>query len=439
MIDRHGGGTGWRGAVFVGVLGPVAFYGADLWEHAPSTGAAVLGTACLLSRTDRWTGLLGGALWGIAVSFRLEAGIVAVALGLVILFTPALRLFLMRAKIRAALFTVAAVSVFVVDRLLEQLVLASAVRNDRVVGPGPSGGGLAGQVGSDLGQRVRDVLVTNVGIIANDRDIGGFVLGTLYLAALVVLSIGVTGRRLPRWIRVLSIVWVVIVSLMIAVDPSFVPGMFVAAPLAALGAVCASARGPSSSVPLALGRAGLLSLPLIWAFQWTGSLSAQWGGRYQLTVAAFLTLSGLPAMRNTRDRSAALTLVGASVVVGLVAMVWHVERTNDIGPVFAELASVECPGQLIVSTHEFLIREGGGTGPVQEQRLGNCRLLSTTPAGAIDALDVALETGREAATILYAGSVDRSRLELDHWDIDSVELLDAGRIPLTVVQVSRQE
>ena len=76
---------------------------------------------------------------------------------------------------------------------------------------------------------------------------------------------------------------------------------------------------------------------------------------------------------------------------------------------------------------------------MQEQRLGNCRLLSTTPAGAIDALDVALETGREAATILYAGSVDRSRLELDHWDIDSVELLDAGRIPLTVVQVSRQE
>ena len=44
MLAKAIGGTGWV-ALFATAFGPVAFFGADTWEHAPATDAAILGTA----------------------------------------------------------------------------------------------------------------------------------------------------------------------------------------------------------------------------------------------------------------------------------------------------------------------------------------------------------------------------------------------------------
>ena len=76
-------------------------------------------------------------------------------------------------------------------------------------------------------------------------------------------------------------------------DLAFVPGLFVAFPLA-IGAVLVRARGKAQLVVVvAVG-----ALPLVWAFQYLGGAGPQWGGRYILTSGVLL---GVVATVRLRD------------------------------------------------------------------------------------------------------------------------------------------
>ncbi len=432
LLDRSSGGSGWLALFLVGGVGTVAFYGADVWEHAPAAGAAVLGTALLLTRSGMGAAVIGGTLWGLAIAFRIETGIVALALACVLALTPSLRTPLLKRWPRQAVFSVLVGSVLLFDRWLEQALISSTVRDARIVGDS-GGAGQVARAGGELGQRLRDVLVTNIGVIANDVDPQVFLIGALYCASLLVLALDVTGIRFRR-LHVGAATTVIVVLALKVVSGGFVPGMFVAAPIAAVGAVSAWRGRPGDGLPVALARAALLALPIVWFFQWTGTLTAQWGGRYQLTSGALLTVAGLSALRSGWERPAARVLVGVAVVVGALGLTWHVERTDDVAEVFAELGEVPCDG-VLVSAQRFFLREGGGTEAVQAQKLDDCRLLSADPATVPRALTVARTLGIDRATILYRGQGTIDAGALQPWKVQSTSFDDLGRIPVTILQV----
>lgn len=437
MLDRASGGGGWLALVMVGALGAVAPYGADVWEHAPAAGAAVLGTALLLTDRRLGTGAIAGVLWGAAVSLRIETGIVAAALALVLLVTSDQRRRLLRLWPRHLLFGASALATLFADRFLEEQVLTSGVRDARLVGGGGAGGGgQVAQAGADLGQRLRDVFVTNLGVLANDRDLAAVVLGVIFIAALAVLAASVLRGR-PEGLPVVAagiVAGAVVVQRFL--DRGFVPGMFAAAPLAMLGALVAVQRRAGAPISAVLARAALLALPVVWVFQWTGSLTAQWGGRYQLTSSAFLTVAALPALRSGLRRTSGRTLVGVAVAVGLLGLSWHAERTHRTADAFERLRDVPCEGVLI-SAQRFFLREGGGLRDIQRQQLGDCRLLSADPASVPGALAVAAHLGHRQAMVVYHGIGEIDPRSLAPWTVESVGTGELDpELPITVVGLS---
>lgn len=435
-LDRIAGGRGLVSFALVGGLGTVSFYGSDVWEHAPAAGAAILGTALLLGRQGAWSALAGGALWGIAVSLRIETGVVAMAIGAVLIATPQLRRRFLEGWTRTLVFLATGVGVLTADRVLERVVLSSNVRDARAVGGVAAGGGGGGQVGqaaSELGQRTSDILLTNIGIVARS-DLYTYLLGTIYCLSLLGLALDHVGVRIGRALLGLcSIVTVLVVGLVV-VDPGFVPGMLVAAPLSILGAIVAVQRGAQPMVHVAIARAALLALPVIWTFQWTGSLDAQWGGRYQLTSAGLLTVVGVSVLNRHRPSWSGRVLLGAAVAIGAMGLGWHVERTLAIAEVFEEMSELECNGVLI-SADEFLLREAGGTTEIQSQKIDGCRLLSTTIPQVPQALSIAEREDVRQATIIFRGhgSVDDELFE--PWRKLSTVQTSLGRIPVTLVEV----
>ena len=434
LLDRASGGAGWLALALTGGVGSIAFYGADTWEHAPAAGAAILGTALLIRTSGYTSGVIGGALWGLAVAFRLETGLVALALALVLALTAPLRRALLRSWPRQALFAASALVVVAGDRILERAVLSSGIRDSRVVGSAGGGGGQIAGAASNVGQRARDVLVTNLGTRPDDTDVLAFAVGAVFCAALGLLAVDLVRGSLGHRIRYGGAAVIALVLLLSTVDRGFVPGMFVAAPLAVVGVVVAVRSGPSGPVPPALARAALVALPVIWAFQWVGNLTAQWGGRYQLVSAGLLTVAGIAGLRDRWHTFGGRVILAAAVWIGLLGLAWHVERTMLIAEPFDDLAEVPCDG-VLVSAEEFFLREGGGLDAVQQQQLGDCALLTSTPASAVDALGVAAEMGVRRGTVVYRGTGSVAASSLRPWTIESVTADRLGRLPVTVVEV----
>ena len=168
----------------------------------------------------------------------------------------------------------------------------------------------------------------------------------------------------------------------------FVPGLFPAAPVAAVGVWGVQRRVAGSGALQVVAIGGLVSLPVVWAFEWVGNLTAQWGGRYLLVGAVLLTTVGAAAIAGGDRDTPRIVLVVVAIAVGVSGLVWHVERTSNYATVIDDLVAAPCD-QVLIVTSPFLLREGGSFDAVRRGGTEHCRYLSASPSDIDTALSVA--------------------------------------------------
>jgi len=340
--------AGWASFWIVGLCSPVAIYALDFWEHAPGVACmvaavAVLGRVLDGSRPVAWS-VAAGALLGFAATLRTETfvyALVIVGLACLLLLIHARRL---AASFLAGVGAIAGFAVpWLANRALEQQ-LGGQDRGGRVSGAASSAGL------DQLERRIREAFTTLFSVRPSD---GGEAVGLL-LVVLVVAAV-VYQRRDSRVGRGALVVAAGLHLAVIAGGLDFVPGMLVAAPLAVVGLVAWS----SAMTPVARYAYGVavLSLPLVWWFQFLGGARPQWGGRYTLTSCTLLVVLGVVHVVRTGDRRLRLGLLGLSGLVTLTGAAWLFERSHEVDRYFAEL--VERPEDVIVVRNGFFVREGG--------------------------------------------------------------------------------
>lgn len=426
MIDRSAGGSGVLAFVLVGVTGPVAFYGTDTWEHAPAVGASMLGTAYILTRSSWSTGALGGLLWGLAVSMRTETAIVAVALGFAVLVVPETRRMIVERRFRVLLAASIGGAVLVLDRWFQQTLIGSDVRSERAsTQVGRAFGGMA--------DRVRDAVVTTIGLFPTDVDRRALAIGAIFVAVIFLLGVSLGSDAIrPALTRSFAVVVLAILAFRIR-DPSFVPGLFASAPIAILGLLAVGRGRPPLLRAISLG--AVVALPAIWAVQWTGNLAPQWGGRYSLLSGALLAVCGTAVVRPHLSTFVGRTVVLVTVAIGVLGLVWHVERTVLFGRVADEVLDVDCD-DVLISASPYLLREAGSYPDVRRGiRSDGCRLLSAQ-AGELDfALEVAARSGARRPRVLLRGLSPSLPPALEDRRVVSTREIEIDEVDITVVTI----
>lgn len=427
IIERSVGGSGRCSFAVIGGVSPVAFYGTEVWEHAPAVGTAVLGTALILCRSGLWSGALAGLLWGLAILMRVETGIVALGLALGVLLVTEVRTDLLREKTRLLVIGGFASLVFMVERVAQARLIGSDIRSERAATQ--ASGAL-----DELGDRALGAYVSTVGLISTDSNVVALMVGGAFVGVLLVLGAVIEGARLePRLVRGFALVAGVVVLLRVS-DPAFVPGAFVAAPVATVGIYAMrSSAVPHNLRVLSIG--ALVALPVTWAVQWRGSQAPQWGGRYVLLSTTLLAICGLSLVRLRGRTLAGHVVLAATVAIGSMGLYWHVERTRAMGAAVEELLEVACE-DVFVSTAEYLLREGGAFDEIRAGvRTDDCRLLSTGLVGLDDALETASRSGAMRASVLFAGAVDDPSSVLDISRIRSRDVVSLNGLAFTVFVV----
>lgn len=396
MARLMGATTDGQSAAFwlVGLAGPVLIYSLDLWEHTIGL-AAMAWSAVALMEADRrsrrqrlsW-GLGAGLLWGFAFSMRTESLIYAAVLTATIL---AHRAFIER-RIREAIETGVATTIGLLGSIaanvaLEVLVLGSSFRTGRAEAT-------ATEAGATFSLRLREGLVTTFGLGSSDL---GIVFGLLVFS---LLAVAIWATRRPetvneRW-PVLAVGAVVPSALYLVSNGfGFVPGLFVTAPVAIAGIVLGR-KGRGS--PLVWG--ALFSLPVVWAFQYTGGAGPQWGGRYTLMSAFVFTVAGatmLPSM----ERVVRGVLVVGSVSITLFGLVWMSVRTHHVAD--AAVVLRDRSDQVVVASRAagFLPREF--TPAISERRW----LTTASDADLVRASEVVTAAGDDDFAVMFIEGVDQ--------------------------------
>ncbi len=354
-MAEHLGGRGGAAFWLVG-LGPIGFYGADLWEHAPAAGIGLAALALTIRSPRRWTALGIGLLFGLAGVLRAELVLVAVACGVGVLVTPSVRQRWLRDLLLPVLAVVGAAAVVAANLLIERSYLP---------GGGGAGAGRAGRATSlasgaaqTPSQRWQDVLATGTGLLPS-YSAEALMTGGLFFVLLVLVAAQATGRvRLSRLLQnVLLAALAALAVLRLLTEPAFVPGMFAAAPLGVLGLLWR---------PTGAGRllkvTALCSLPAIWLLSWRGDLVAQWGGRYLLVSGALLVVLGVVAAERIGWRTPGVSvLVGLTMVASLGGLAFHAYRTSEVAAGIAAIERAAAPDAVVLSTVTHLGREAGAT------------------------------------------------------------------------------
>jgi hypothetical protein len=336
----------------VGLLGPVAFYTGDLWEHAPAVGVALLATALVVDARGWWSAAVAGLAIGSAVVLRAEVAIHAVALAAMILAVGECRRWWLARWRWLVAGACGAVLPVIGNHVLEQAVMSTDLRSDRA-------GALVQGAGTSLGLRVSGAFVQATGLFADDGG-GGVVMAVVVAFVLLVLAGVGTGRlRMPPpAVRFLVVLGLALYLGRFAQGLGFIPGMLAASPLAAVGVVAGLGRGIAPWRRALVG-AALLELVLVFVLQWPGNLVAQWGSRYLLVPGAVLAVVGAVALWEhgtaTWFRNGVL---GLATVVAAFGLVWHVQRTNQVAKAFDRIDAVSA-GTVLASTDANFLREGG--------------------------------------------------------------------------------
>lgn len=393
LARRLGGGDGWSAFWLVGLASPLTVYALDFWEH--SLGAALVVWAVVLlvdastppirrSRGNtppaRWVipsgialggyrrALAAGALFGIAATMRQEALVYAAGAAVVTVWA----LLTLRRMVVPALAVCSALAAALVIPLaanlaLERVTVGSDIRGARATGT-------ASGAGDDLATRVQEGALTALALDP-DLEVGSWLVGA---AAVALIAVTVRraggGRREDLGLaRVAFGGAVALYGVRAAGGLGFVPGMLAATPIAAVGLAAPGGvgwrvlTGAGGGADLEGGERRLerrslvlgvavLAVPVVWAFQYPGGASPQWGGRYVLPSGLLLSVLGAVALSRLA-RWARTALVALAVGVTLFGLAWLSVRSHQVARAAAALEQRSEP--VIVARWAHLAREGG--------------------------------------------------------------------------------
>lgn len=371
----------------IGLASPVTIYALDFWEHTIGLALMGWGTVVLLKLLDTdskrsrclYAGLAGLA-FSAAATMRTEAFLYLGVTALVIAVTVVVRDRRFVPWIPPGLLLVVGTAVpFVGNWLLTRWLIGGGLREERTAGA-------AEGLGSGIPLRLREGLVTTFGM-ASDSSNRAILVGVL-AAALIGFTVARSRKRrgldTPAIIALGSCVGLLyLITFLNGLD--FVSGIAGAAPLAVAGAVVVW-RPPASATARTAVTAALVTIPLVWAFQWTGGAGAQWGGRYMLCSMLVLVTAGVTALPSLRKPLPGM-LVGLSVAVTVFGLVWLSVRTHDVDRLFTTLNARTEPVLVADIGLQFVPREGGAT-------YGDHRWLTSSDAATrTDASDVVRDAG----------------------------------------------
>lgn len=350
LARRVGGADAGRRAFWlVGLASPVAVYALDLWEHTLGVAAVTAAVAVLAGIVDhdgpveRWRAPVAGALLGAAATMRTESFVYAVvgvgAVGVVLLLRRQVGPALLAGASAVAGFAVP----WLANRALEE-ALGGTNRSERA-------SGAASNALSEVGERAEEALLTLLG--ARPGAVGSVVVTGALVVGCVVLAVVLQRRGQVTAARA-ALAGAGAIHLLVLVDRGlgFVPGLLVAAPLAAV-ALAAPPAGRAGRYVLAV--AGL-ALPLVWAFQYLGGAGPQWGGRYTLPSSVLLVTLGAVAVGGL-VRWLATGLVVLAGAVTLCGVAWLGERSRAVDRWFE--AATARPEDVLIARNGFLVREAG--------------------------------------------------------------------------------
>lgn len=381
------GGSGWSALWMVGLASPCLFYAADFWEHAPAVGAALLALSFVLDWGWRatWARALGtGALAGIAVVLRTEVAFLFIGVGLVLLTNRNERARMLAHRIWVAIAVATAAVMYSLNLVLERSLMGASTVASRAASQLP-------QTGSALGQRLRDIVLTSVGLFPNEDGLG-LVVGLTAGLAIILLAWAATHGDLSRGARAFAIAVVVLIfGWRLLLGLSAVPGFLAVAPVAAL-----AFTGLFQSRQRILVFGAALALPGIWATEWVGQHAPQWGGRYVLaSTAVFLIVAASVVEHLGLRKPIVAGLVGLTVVMAGFGVVWHIDRTRSIAATMDTLRS-EPSDVVMVTDWPHVGNEGGAW-------YGEHRMLDANPVDGVEDL---------AGTVAIARQMGATRVDV---------------------------
>lgn len=403
-----------------GLAGPVLLYALDLWEHTLGLAAMAWATVALfkatgagadapLGRGARTAALAcaAGLLWGVGFSMRTESLLYGAVVTAVVCLDLARRRRLGGALLAGGATSVGLVVGILANSLLERTVLGHTMRAGRAEGA-------AGGFASEAGTRLREGLITTVGLDSAD-------VGILFgLVAVVALAMLVRRSTRPDWQPdrpdvILGALAVAPVAAGLAGGLAFVPGFLVASPVAVVGLALGMRRDGGPATVLAV--TAVAALPLVWAFQYIGGAGPQWGGRYVLLSSFVLTVIGAVRLSDVR-RPIRRFVLGAAAIITIFGFAWMVVRTHGFADAGDRLATIDEPVLIAKDATGFLPREF-----VAEN--GQRRWLATSgDAEFQQALDVVDRAGFDRFGVLVLADEELPD------EIDGMRLVDRTRVEL---------
>lgn len=353
--DRRGR---WVAFWATGLASPLLVYALDFWEH--SIGVALVAWSALLlddvaggRRAPLWAAL-AGAGFAAAATLRNEALVYGAVTLLAAVWVWARRRRggdrVVPALVRSAVaWTVGFAAVFGANAWLED-ALAGQSRGERA-------SSTAAEAGSGLPDRVREAAVTLTGFKGDTWAAAAF--GAVLVAALAAAVVALRRGRLDEGRAVRAVAGLAAVMAVAGlVRPSFVPGLLVAYPLAAVGLFGRlGGSGPSAGrAPRRWWAWAVGALPVVWAFQYLGGAGPQWGGRYTLPSALVLGVLGVAGLRDL-PVAATRAMLALSVVVTATGAYWLHVRSHEVPRFFDDVDALD--GDVVVARDEFVLREAG--------------------------------------------------------------------------------
>jgi hypothetical protein len=352
LARRLDDGDGWAAFWIVGLASPVVIYALDLWEHSLGLGLMAWGVVALVDavfdRPTWWRGALAGLAFGAASAMRTEAFVyVLTSVGIacaVLAFGRPRRL--VDAVVVGAASLVGFVVAFGANLALEIAVLGESFRSGRTSGAASSGA-------SEVGQRVKEALVTSLSPFPTLGSQAWLVGGALLLALVLVATR--SARQDAQLLAVAGAITAGFIYLWRFGDGlGFVPGMIAATPFAAAGL----ALGWSAPRARFVAALAVVPLPLVFAFQFKGGAAPQWAGRYLLLSGLLLAVVGVVSRRRMAQW-AQVGFVGLSVAVTIFGVAWLGTRSHQIADAAARLESRS--EEVLISPNGFIPREFGAT------------------------------------------------------------------------------
>ncbi len=331
--------------------------------------------------------MVAGLLFGVGATMRTEALVyLAVAAAITLATRLVRRDTVGRVVALGAAIGAGAVVPLLGNQLVERLVFGQSLRAGRAVGT-------AGAAASGLRGRAGEAFVTTFGLNGVRPPID-VIAGAGFVALVGAGVFALAFAKPPKTLLGVSALVVAVVVLVARFSDGlgFVPGMLVASPVAVVGLIYGWREQRARVVVLV----SVVSLPVVWLFQYQGGARPQWGGRYVLLSGVLLAVAGVVVLRHRR--LALVATVVLSLFVTGCGVVWLSERSHSVADGMERILSRH--DQAIISTDAHLFREGGAF--YQPERHW---LTAVTDADLVRAARVVARAGDQEVAVV--GSADR--------------------------------